>query len=102
MEACARGEGTMLAVGLAEEEARAVIARHDRTVSISAFNGPHSVTLSGVRMSLEAIQSELEPKGVFARLVKVDHPFHHALMQPAADALGAALAELVPHAESIP
>ncbi len=76
----------MLAVGLSEEEARAVIARHDRTVSIAAFNGPRSLTMAGPRVSLEAIQSELEGQGVFARLVKVDHPFHHALMQPAADA----------------
>ena len=101
MEGCARGEGTMLAVGLSADDARAVIARHDRTVSISAFNGPHSVTLSGVRLSLEAIQTELEPKGVFARLVKVDHPFHHALMQPASDALQTALANLRPQATSI-
>src|SRR5207244_8466784 len=30
MDGCARGEGTMLAVGLDEDEARALIARHDR------------------------------------------------------------------------
>ena len=42
MESCGRGEGTMLAVGLPEEEALALIARHDRTVTISAFNGPRS------------------------------------------------------------
>ena len=87
MEECARGAGTMLAIGVAEDEARALIARHDRTISISAFNGPRSLTLSGVRPALEAILAELEPQGVFARLVKVDHPFHHALMQPASDAL---------------
>ena len=55
MNECARGEGTMLAVGLGEEEARAVIARHDRTVTIAAFNGPLSLTLSGSRYSLEKI-----------------------------------------------
>jgi acyl transferase domain-containing protein len=49
MESCGRGEGTMLAVGLSEEEALALIARHDRTVTISAFNGPRSITLSGPR-----------------------------------------------------
>jgi acyl transferase domain-containing protein/NAD(P)-dependent dehydrogenase (short-subunit alcohol dehydrogenase family)/acyl carrier protein len=102
MNECARGEGTMLALGLTADEALALIARYDRTVSISAFNGPRSVTLSGTRASLEAMQAELEAKGVFARLVKVDHPFHHALMQPAADALEKALADLVPQAEAIP
>lgn len=39
MHECARGDGTMLAVGLPEDEAVALIARHDRTVSIAAFNG---------------------------------------------------------------
>ncbi|MDB6120828.1 MAG: NRPS-type-I fusion protein, partial [Verrucomicrobiaceae bacterium] len=102
MENCARGDGTMLAVALDEEQARAVIARHDRTVSIAAFNGPRSLTLSGVKTSLEAIQAELEPQGVFAKFVRVDHPFHHALMQPAADALTAELASLKPQAETVP
>jgi acyl transferase domain-containing protein/acyl carrier protein len=102
MDGCARGEGTMLAVGLGEEEARALIARHDRTVSIAAFNGPRSLTLAGPRISLEAMLAELETQGVFARLVRVDHPFHHALMEPASLELEEALADLVPQAESIP
>jgi acyl transferase domain-containing protein/NADPH:quinone reductase-like Zn-dependent oxidoreductase/SAM-dependent methyltransferase/acyl carrier protein len=102
MEECGRGEGTMLAVGLGEEEARALIARHDRTVTISAFNGPRSITLSGTRISLEAMAAELESQGAFARLVRVDHPFHHPLMQPAAAELEAALIDLKPRPEAIP
>src|SRR2546430_10559719 len=94
MDGCARGEGTMLAVGLGEEEARALIARHDRTVMIAAFNGPRSLTLAGSAGSLQAMLAELEPQGVFARLVRVDHPFHHPLMVPASDALEEALAGL--------
>ena len=102
MDDCARGEGTMLAVGLEEEEARAIILLHDRTVTIAAFNGPRSLTLSGPRMSLEAIAAELEEQGVFARLVRVDHPFHHPLMQPASKALEEALADLAPKEENVP
>lgn len=102
MDGCARGEGTMLAVGLGEEEARALIARHDRTASIAAFNGPRSLTISGPKISLEAMMAELEPQGVFARMVRVDHPFHHALMQPAADQLREALADLKPQATTVP
>jgi NADPH:quinone reductase-like Zn-dependent oxidoreductase/malonyl CoA-acyl carrier protein transacylase/SAM-dependent methyltransferase/acyl carrier protein len=102
MESCGRGEGTMLAVGLAEEEARALIARHDRTVTISAFNGPRSLTLSGPRISLETMAVELEGEGVFARLVRVDHPFHHPLMQPASEALEAALADFKPQRGAVP
>src|SRR5688572_21356943 len=46
--------------------------------------------------------AELEPQGVFARLVRVDHPFHHPLMQPASEALEEALADLVPQADTVP
>jgi acyl transferase domain-containing protein/NADPH:quinone reductase-like Zn-dependent oxidoreductase/SAM-dependent methyltransferase/acyl carrier protein len=102
MEGCARGDGTMLAVGLPENEAVALIARHDRTVTISAFNGPRSITLSGPRVSLEAIAAELEAQGAFARLVRVDHPFHHPLMRPASEALEAALADLKPEPDEVP
>ena len=102
MEGCARGDGTMLAVGLPENEAVALIARHDRTVTISAFNGPRSITLSGPRVSLEAMAADLEAQGAFARLVRVDHPFHHPLMRPASEALEAALADLKPQAGEIP
>lgn len=102
MNDCARGEGTMLAVGLTEEEARAVIARHDRTVCIAAFNGPKSLTLSGTRTSLEKIAAELEPEGIFARLVRVDHPFHHPMMQPASDELEDKLVALKPQQETVP
>ncbi len=102
MDGCARGEGTMLALGLGEDEARALIARHDRTVTIAAINGPRSLTLAGARISLEAMLAEMEPQGVFARLVRVDHPFHHPLMQPASEELEEALANLVPHADTVP
>jgi len=102
MEGCARGEGRMLAVGLGEEEAQALIDKHDQTISIAAFNGPRSLTLAGPRHSIEAMFAELETQGVFARLVRVDHPFHHAMMQPAADALENALIDLVPQPETIP
>ena len=102
MDECAAAGGTMLAVGMSPDEARAVIAKHDRTVSIAAFNGPRSLTLSGLKTSLEVIAAELESKGIFARFLQVSHPFHHAMMQPAADALKAALGDLTPKAESLP
>jgi acyl transferase domain-containing protein/NADPH:quinone reductase-like Zn-dependent oxidoreductase/acyl carrier protein/ubiquinone/menaquinone biosynthesis C-methylase UbiE len=102
MEGCARGEGKMLAVGLGEEEAQALIDKHDRTISIAAFNGPRSLTLAGPRHSIEAMFAELEAQGVFARLVRVDHPFHHEMMQPAAEALENALTDLDPRPETVP
>lgn len=102
MDECSAAGGTMLAVGMSPEEAHAVIARHDRNVSIAAFNGPRSLTLSGLRTSLEAIAAELEADGIFARFLQVSHPFHHAMMQPAADALKAVLDDLTPKTETLP
>jgi acyl transferase domain-containing protein/NADPH:quinone reductase-like Zn-dependent oxidoreductase/acyl carrier protein/SAM-dependent methyltransferase len=102
MDGCARGEGTMLALGLSEDEARELIARYDRTVTVAAINGPRSVTLAGARISLEAMLAKMESQGVFARLVRVDHPFHHPLMQPASEELEKALADLVPQADTVP
>ncbi|MES2476327.1 MAG: SDR family NAD(P)-dependent oxidoreductase [Verrucomicrobiota bacterium] len=102
MHECARGEGTMLAVSLSEEEALELISRHDATVSIAAFNGPRSLTLAGVQSSLEAIRAELEPKNIFARFVRVDHPYHHAMMQPAADNLVTNLPDIAPQEETLP
>ncbi len=102
MDECDVQGGTMLAVGMAPDEARAVIARHGRAVSIAAFNGPRSLTLSGPRTELATIAAELEAQGVFARFLQVSHPFHHALMQPAADALKKVLSDLDPQTETLP
>lgn len=94
--------GGMLAVGMTPREATAVIARHDREVSIAAFNGPQSLTLAGRKSSLEAIAAELETEEIFARFLKVSHPFHHEMMQPSADALREALEGLQPSSGSLP
>jgi acyl transferase domain-containing protein/NADPH:quinone reductase-like Zn-dependent oxidoreductase/SAM-dependent methyltransferase/acyl carrier protein len=102
MEDCARGKGTMLAVGLAEEDLLPIIARHLPTVGIAAFNGPRSLTLSGPRTALESIAAEVEAQGMSARFVRVDHPFHHPLMQPASEALEEALTDLTPQTETVP
>jgi acyl transferase domain-containing protein/NADPH:quinone reductase-like Zn-dependent oxidoreductase/SAM-dependent methyltransferase/acyl carrier protein len=99
---CAQGEGTMLAIGLDQEATESLIFRHDRTVTIAAFNGPRSLTLAGPRLSLEAIAAELESNEVFARFVRVDHPFHHPAMRPASEALEEQLNDLVPQPEAIP
>ncbi len=102
MAGCARLVGAMLAVGLDEAGAAELIARHDPAASIAAFNGPKSLTIAGLRTSLEKMAAELEQREVFNRFVRVQHPFHHALMQPGADALEAAIAGLCPRTETMP
>ena len=102
MQGCARGEGAMLAVALSEAEVEELIAKHDAGLSIAAFNGPRSLTIAGLRSSLEKVAAELEAREIFNRFVRVAHPFHHAMMQPAADALEAKLADLQPAPGTVP
>ena len=102
MQGCARDTGAMLAVGLAQPEVEELIARHDPALSIAAFNGPRSLTIAGLRSSLEKVAAELEAREIFHRFVRVAHPFHHAMMQPAADALAARLADLRPADGDVP
>lgn len=102
MSGCARHVGAMLAVGLDEAGAEELIAKHDTTASIAAYNGPRALTIAGLRTSLEKMSAELEARQVFNRFVRVQHPFHHALMQPGADALEAAIAGLRPRPETLP
>ena len=102
MSSCARGGGTMLAVGLGEDEARALISGPERGLTVAAYNSPRSHTLSGPRAPLEALAAELGRQEIFARLVRVDHPFHSSQMQPAAEALEQALADLAPREETLP
>ena len=95
MDDCARGEGTMLAVGLDEEAARAL----DRAARPHGdHRGVQRPALADARR-VRGFRSRRcwpnsKPQGVFARLVRVDHPFHHPLMRPAAEALEEALADL--------
>jgi acyl transferase domain-containing protein len=102
MDECKPENGGMLAVGLAAEDAQVLISRHDSEVTIAAFNGPKSLTLAGPRPSLEKIAEVLDADGVFARFVKVEHPFHHPLMRPASESIEEALAEVVPRQETVP
>lgn len=102
MQGCARDTGAMLAVGLTAPEAEELIAEHDPTLSIAAFNGPRSLTIAGLRSSLEKVAAELESREIFNRFVRVAHPFHHAMMQPAADALEKHLEGLRPADGHVP
>lgn len=75
-------KGTMLAVGLPEKEVVALLDENIKGVSMAAINSPNSVTLSGDPDALEQIQKQLQDKGVFARLLKVNVAYHSYQMEP--------------------
>ena len=78
----AAGQGRMLAASLSWDDADAIIAPCRDRVSIGAFNGPVSVTLSGDAAALATIAAELTKRSVVCQFLRVDYAFHSPQMEP--------------------
>jgi acyl transferase domain-containing protein len=80
----AAGAGSMLATGMSSTEAGQLILRRQlgESVEIATLNGPKMTTLAGDAAELERLAKELEVRGVFARFVKVEVPYHSRFMDP--------------------
>ncbi|TLG10277.1 SDR family NAD(P)-dependent oxidoreductase [Nocardia cyriacigeorgica] len=74
--------GAMLAVGVGEERARAVLAGFEGRVSMAAVNGPASVVLSGEAPAIDEIAGHFAAEGARTSRLRVSHAFHSALMEP--------------------
>lgn len=98
----ASGRGRLLAVALAEADARDLPEFADGTVELAAINSPGSVALVGAVPVLEAIAARLEADGVFARLVPGDVPYHSSGMDPVEAEVRSSLAGLTPAAPRVP
>ncbi|MGA1863714.1 MAG: SDR family NAD(P)-dependent oxidoreductase [bacterium] len=98
----AAGKGTMLATGLTEADALAIIEPDKEKVSIAAINSPSSVTLSGNKPELEQIAEKLNVKGIFNRFLKVEVPYHSYFMEPLKEDLSHSLASIEPKRNTIP
>ncbi|MEU5589881.1 SDR family NAD(P)-dependent oxidoreductase [Streptomyces chrestomyceticus] len=73
--------GAMVAVEVAEERVREVIAGRPG-VGIAAVNGPRAVVLSGTEIDVLAAAEELAQAGARTRRLQVSHAFHSPLMEP--------------------
>lgn len=76
--------GAMIAVGLSEIETEAFIARlpEERGKAVIAcVNSPSSVTVSGDRTAILALQSMLEARHVFVRKLRVSTAYHSHHME---------------------
>ncbi|HEV2818723.1 MAG TPA: ACP S-malonyltransferase [Allosphingosinicella sp.] len=91
------GEGAMAALlgtDLATAQAIADEAAEGEVCTIANDNDPSQVVISGHRAAVERALEIAKAKGAKrAILLPVSAPFHCALMQPAADAMAAALAD---------
>lgn len=95
------GEGTMLATGLTEEQARRFCAETEG-ISVAAINGLTSVVLAGDRPALEEVDLLLEELGVFHRFLDVEVAYHSHQMDRLKPELLDALKELKPGPTRIP
>lgn len=95
------GRGAMLAVGLAEAEAAALIVG-EPGVSIAAINSFSAVTLSGESEPLQRLAARLEERGVFQKFLRVEVAYHSPQMDPLHDEIHAALADLAPQPARLP
>ncbi|MET8861727.1 SDR family NAD(P)-dependent oxidoreductase [Nonomuraea sp. NPDC004580] len=81
------GRGGMAVVGLAHEEARALVEPYAGQVSVAALNGPSTTVVSGDRAAIDKIVGELEGGEVFCRRIDIDVAAHSPHMDALRDLL---------------
>ncbi len=91
--------GALLAVGLPEEGLR---RRLGEELSLMAVNGPEQSVASGPEAAIAALESALAADGIACRRLAAGHPFHSALLEPAAEPLTAVAAGVELAAPRIP
>lgn len=105
-DAVPAGEGAMAALlGASPEQAAALCAAgaSEGPCEIANDNAPGQIVISGAKAAVELAISGAKDAGVKkAVLLPVSAPFHCSLMQPAADAMADALAEIEIKAPAAP
>ncbi|MFN7056121.1 ACP S-malonyltransferase [Hyphomonas sp.] len=101
------GQGAMAALlgaDYAQAEAACAAGRDTGGVcDIANDNAPGQLVISGTRAAIDAAVAWSQANGVKkAMALNVSAPFHCALMQPAADAMAAALADVAIRAPAVP
>jgi [acyl-carrier-protein] S-malonyltransferase len=100
------GQGAMTALlGVGIEVARkvAAAAAQGDVCQVANDNEPTQIVLSGSKSALDRVPELGKPLGVRRAVpLPVSAPFHCALMQPAAEAMAAALANVTVHRPAVP
>ena len=99
-EACEASAGGMAAM-IGGEEAAVVQLATDCGVDVANFNSTGQIVLSGEVSKIEQAVALAKERGIrMAKALNVAGAYHSRLMRPAADKLGAALAEVPMHTPS--
>ena len=104
-EAVAPGLGAMAAIMRSTEAAvkeACLRSAQGEVVSPANFNSPDQIVISGHAAAVARASELLKAGGARAIPLKVSAPFHCALMQPAADKLGAFLGGVKLRAPAVP
>lgn len=92
-----RGQGTMAALLLSEEDSRNAIRESGlEGIEIAAVNSLRSVTISGPTTSIEAFAKFARSRRWALRKLGIAYPFHSALVDPIETPLKTALSGLAP------
>ncbi|KAL9598452.1 MAG: hypothetical protein Q9219_004488 [cf. Caloplaca sp. 3 TL-2023] len=72
--------GAMMAVGLGKDAANNEILRLglEGAITVACINSPESVTISGDETAVDSLQTELSPRGIFARKLNTNGRAYHS------------------------
>lgn len=95
------GQGTMLAIGIGEEEALRRLNNNPK-ISVAAINSFNAVTLAGEEAALKAFAEELQKENIFNRMLTVEVAYHSYQMEPLKNELFTSLASVKANVPAIP
>lgn len=98
----AGARGSMVAVDLSLDEARAAIAGLEDRLAVAVHNGPRACVLSGDTEAMRQVTERLEARDVFCRKVKVEFASHSPLIADLEPRLASELDWLRPRTSEIP
>jgi acyl transferase domain-containing protein/pimeloyl-ACP methyl ester carboxylesterase len=101
MQALPAGGG-MAAVAASPEQVERALAPYQGQLCVAAFNGPHSVVVSGPDAALDDLTRVLAADVIRARRLKVSHAFHSPLVEPMLAAFEQRAAQVSFAAPSVP
>ncbi len=97
-----RGKGRMLFVAKPAAELKGLLDAHPGELSIAAVNSHGGAVLSGTEATLDGIRADMEAANVFARMLKMDIPFHSHTMIAHIGAAPSGYAVIEPGAPTLP
>ncbi|KAL8784315.1 MAG: hypothetical protein Q9195_009094 [Heterodermia aff. obscurata] len=88
--------GRMMAVGLSQEEVQShLLVLQTGRATVACINSPKSVTISGDATALNELKANLDDRGVFNRMLRVNVAYHSHHMKLIASKYAESLADLM-------